>query len=244
MEKVLLAAAEDGRFDIFLMAYNFLRMDQSERVLEVCHEKKIGVALMKTTPVIKYHGLKAMVEQLEKEGKEIHPLYQEGLKRFKDKADRAEQFIRKYDLQNPEEIRMAAIRFVLDNPYVSTVCCSLRTYDEMDRALSLSGSKLSRWEKQKLATYKEACGQLYCRHACGVCELHCPHGVPVNTIMRYNHYFMAQAREKEAMLKYSRIPGARADVCSQCSGHCEQACPYNVPIQGMLLLAHNQLSLV
>ena len=243
MEKVLLAAADDGRFDVFLMAYNFLRMDQSERVLEVCKEKNIGVALMKSTPVIKYYGLKARIEQLEKEKKEIHPLYQEGLKRFKDKADRAEQFIKKYDLKNPEEIRMAAIRFVLDNPNVNTVCCSLGTYDQMEQVLSLSGSKLSEWEKEKLAAYKEGCGELYCRHACGVCEPYCPHGVPVNTIMRYNHYFMAQGREKEAMLKYARIPGARADVCSQCSGYCEDACPYNVPIQGMLLLAHNQLSL-
>ena len=243
MDKVLLAAADDGRFDVFLMAYNFLRLDQSERVLEVCTEKKIGIALMKSTPVIKYYGLKARIEQLEKEKKEIHPLYQEGLKRFKDKADRAEQFIKKYDLKNPEEIRIAAIRFVLDNPNVNTVCCSLGTYDQMEQVLSLSGSKLSEWDKEKLAAYKEGCGELYCRHACGVCELHCPHGVPVNTIMRYNHYFMAQGREKEAMLKYARIPGARADVCSQCSGYCEAACPYNVPIQGMLLLAHNQLSL-
>ena len=244
MDKVLLAAADDGRFDVFLMAYNFLRLDQSEQVLEVCKEKKIGVALMKSTPVIKYYGLKARIEQLEKEKKEIHPLYLEGLKRFKDKADRAEQFIKKYDLKNPEEIRMAAIRFVLDNPNVNTVCCSLGTYDQMEQVLSLSGSKLSEWEKEKLAAYKEGCGELYCRHACGVCEPRCPHGVPVNTIMRYNHYFMAQGREKEAMLKYARIPGARADVCSQCSGYCEAACPYNVPIQGMLLLAHNQLSLV
>ena len=143
MDKVLLAAAEDGRFDVFLMAYNFLRLDQSEQVLEVCKEKNIGTALMKSTPVIKYYGLKTRIEQLEKEGKEIHPLYQEGLKRFKDKADRAEQFIKKHNLQNPEEIRSAAIRFVLSNPNVNTVCCSLGTYDEMELVLSLSGLRLS-----------------------------------------------------------------------------------------------------
>jgi predicted aldo/keto reductase-like oxidoreductase len=57
MDKVLLAAAEDGRFDVFLMAYNFLQMDQAERVLKVCKEKKIGTALMKSTPVQKYFGL-------------------------------------------------------------------------------------------------------------------------------------------------------------------------------------------
>jgi predicted aldo/keto reductase-like oxidoreductase len=61
--------------------------------------------------------------------------------------------------------------------------------------------------------------------------------------MRYNHYFMAQGREKEAMLKYAAIPGAKADMCGECQGYCEAACPYNVPIQAMLILAHDQLSM-
>jgi predicted aldo/keto reductase-like oxidoreductase len=61
--------------------------------------------------------------------------------------------------------------------------------------------------------------------------------------MRYNHYFMAQGREREAMLKYAAIPGTKAEACGECPGYCEAACPYNVPIQGMLILAHDQLSL-
>ena len=243
MESVLLAAAEDGRFDVFLFAYNFLQMDQSERVLEACKEKNIGTTLMKSTPVTKYYILKSRVEQLEKEGKKIHPLYKEGLIRFKDKFDKAEQFIATYNLKNPDEIKAAAIRFVLSNPKVNTVCCSLQTYDEMERIIPLSGSKLSDRDKGKLAAYKEGCGEFYCRHACGVCEPRCPHGVPVNTIMRYFHYFVAQGREKEAMRNYSAIPGAKADVCSECPGYCERACPHNVAVQGLLLLAHNQLSL-
>lgn len=243
METVLLAAADDGRFDVFLMAYNFLQMDQAERVLEVCQEKNIGTTLMKTTPVAKYYIVKSRVDQLEKEGKEVPAFYKDGLQRYKDKADRAEQFIQKYNLQNPEEIRAAAIKFVLSNPRVNTVCCSLQTYDEMERILSLSGKRLESGDIATLAAYTKGCGELYCRHACGLCEPNCPHGVPVNTIMRYNHYFLAQKREKEAMQKYAEIPGAKADVCGTCPGYCEQVCPHNVPIQGMLISAHEQLSL-
>ncbi len=243
MEKVLLAAVDDGRFDVFLMAYNFLQMDQAERVLEASRPKKIGIALMKTTPVTKHEILKSRLEQLEKEGKEIHPLYQEGLKRFRDKADRAEEFIKKHGLKNPDEVKAAAIRFVLSNPDVHTVCCSVRTYEEMEQVVRLSGTRLSPEGQATLAAYKTACGEFYCRHACGLCELECPKRVPVNTIMRYNHYFLAQGREKEAMLKYSQIPGARADACWNCPGYCERACPYGVPVQGMLLLAHRQLTL-
>jgi predicted aldo/keto reductase-like oxidoreductase len=242
MEKVLLAAADDGRFDMFLMAYNFLKMDQSQRVLEVCGQKKIGTAIMKSTPVAIYYSLKSSVERMQKENKDVHPLYKDGLERYKDKVDRADDFIQRYSLENPEEIKEAAIKFVLDNPNVSTVCCLAKTYDELDRFLSLSGKRLSMNDRAMLSKYEEGCGHLYCRHACGLCEPSCLHGVPINTILRFNHYFNAQGREREAMEKYAAIPGPNAEACKECPGTCEKACPFGVPVQGMLLAAHHQLS--
>ena len=243
MEKVLLAAAADGRFDVILLAYNFLQMDMGEHVLRVCKEKNIGTALMKTTPVVKYYGLKARIEELQKQGKEVNEFYLKGLERFKQKAEKAEGFIKKYNLKNPEEIRDASIRFVLDNPDVSTVCCSMKNFNDVERFVSLSGTGLSNVEKKKLYSYKKSWGELYCRHACGICETSCPNNVPVNTIMRYNHYFETQAREKYAMVKYAEIPGVNAKECFSCTGICESACPYNLPVQGMLTMAHEQLSL-
>ncbi len=243
MDKVLLAAAEDGRFDVFLFAYNFLKMDQGDRVLEVCKEKKIGTVLMKSTPTAIFYSMKASIEAMKEQGKEISEFRANGLKRYQDKMDKAQSFIQKYDLKNPQEIQGAAVRFALNNPKVNSVCLPPKTYDELDRFIGLSGSSLSDLDKTKLSQYREGCGELYCRHACGVCEPQCPHGVPVNTIMRYFRYFTAQGREKEAMLNYAAIPGAKADVCRHCPGLCEAACPHNVPVQGMLLLADNQLSL-
>jgi len=235
--------AEDGRFDVILMAYNFLQIDQAEHVLEVCRSKNIGTAIMKSTPIATYYTMKARVEQLQKENKPVDDWAAEGLRRYQDKADRAEGFIRKHNLRNPQEIQNAALRFVLGNPNVGTICGRVKTYEELDRFIRLSGTRLGAAESAKLDSYKEGCGELYCRHACGRCEPACPHGVPVNTIMRYHQYFAAQSREKEAMLNYASIPGVKADVCSNCPGHCEAACPYNVPIQGMLLMAHTQLSM-
>lgn len=243
MERVLLAAVEDGRFDVFLMAYNFLQMDRGERVIQAAKEKKIGITLMKTKPVGTYAVIKSRIEQLEAAGKDIDPLYREGLARYKAIAERAEAFIKKYNLQNPEEVKEASLRFVLSNPDIHTVCCSAKTYAEAEQFLRQSGARLSAGDGLTLARYGDACGRLYCRHACGLCEPECPHGVPVNTIMRYQHYFSAQGREKEAMLKYAHIPGVRAEECARCAGYCEKACPYGVPIQGMLLLAHHQLTL-
>ena len=243
MEKILLAAAEDGRFDVFLMAYNFLRRDNAERVLEACRGKKIGVALMKTAPVAIYYSLKSRIEALEKGKKEIDPLYADGLKRYKEKFEAAQEFIQAHNLKNPDEIRDAAIRFVLGHPDVHTACYPTQTYDALNAIVRLSGTRLTLAESAKLDAYREGCGSLYCRHACGVCEPSCPNGVPVNTILRYQHYFAGQRREKEAMGFYASIPGVRADACRDCAAPCESACPYGVPVQGMLLVAHDTLSM-
>jgi predicted aldo/keto reductase-like oxidoreductase len=243
MEKILLAAAEDGRFEVFLMAYNFLRRDNAERVLKACRQREIGVALMKTAPLSIYNTLKSRVEALEKDKKEVNPLMADGLRRYREKFDAAQEFITTHHLQNPEEIRDAAIRFVLGNPNVHTACCQTQTYSDLNAYLRLSGSRLSPAEKEKLDAYRGGCGGLYCRHACGVCEPSCPQGVPVNTIMRYQHYFLAQRREKEALGLYAGIPGVRAEACQNCPGHCESQCPYGVPIQGLLIAAHDTLTL-
>jgi predicted aldo/keto reductase-like oxidoreductase len=244
MESVLLTAADDGRFDLMMMAYNFLRMDGSEKVLEVCRKKNIGTALMKTKPVTTYYNLKSRIEELKKEGKEINELYVKGLERYQEKAKKAEAFLQRHNLTNPEEIISASVRFVLSNPDVGTVCCSMRNFDDLERFVSLSGTRLTDDDPGKLLAFQKNCGDLYCRHACGLCEPHCPRQVPVNTIMRFDHYFATQGREKEAMRYYAAISGNRADLCKECSGLCEQACPYQVPIQAMLTMAHEHLSLV
>lgn len=242
MEKILLAAAEDGRFDVFLMAYNFLRRDNAEKVLAACREKEIGVALMKTAPVAIYYTIKSMVERLEKDKKAVDPLYVDGLKRYQEKFDAAQEFIRAHDLKSPDEIRGAAIRFVLGQPDVHTACVQTQTYDALTAVLRLSGTRLTAAEGARLEAYREGCGALYCRHACGVCELECPKGVPVNTILRYQQYFAGQRREKEAMGYYAAIPGVKAEACRDCAAPCEAACPYGVPVQGMLLVADDMLS--
>jgi predicted aldo/keto reductase-like oxidoreductase len=61
--------------------------------------------------------------------------------------------------------------------------------------------------------------------------------------MRYNHYFEAQGCEKYAMEKYAQLPVKKAETCQTCTGECEAACPYHVPIQALLVMAHQRLTL-
>lgn len=243
METILTAAAMDGRFDVFLMAYNFVQADNGKKVLEICGKKGIGTTIMKKNPVGLYHAIKNYVDRTKKAGKEPYKPYLDSLSRLKKKADQAGTFIEKYNLQNEKEIRDAAIRFVLNNNNVSSVVCSIRNFDQIGQYVSLSGTDLSMYDKQKLAAFKKGCAHLYCRHACGECESDCPHGVPVNTIMRYYHYFAAEGREEHALKKYLHLDRPKPDLCVNCEGYCEKSCQYGVPIQGMLIAAHEGLTL-
>jgi aryl-alcohol dehydrogenase-like predicted oxidoreductase len=243
MKKVLLAAAEDGRFDVYLMTYNFLNQEQSEEVLRVCNEKGIGTTLMKTNPVGGYFSVKEGIARLEKEGKDIPEFYQKGLAKFKKKYEQAEGFLKKHNLEDPEEIRKAAMKFCLNNPNVNTICVSFRNFDDVAKYVGISGTRLTSSDQAALDTYSQSMGQFYCRHACGICESSCPQNVAVNTIMRYNHYFAVQGREKYAMEKYAKLESRMADQCQNCTGPCEFACPYNVPVQTLLVLAHQNLTL-
>jgi predicted aldo/keto reductase-like oxidoreductase len=244
MDTVLLAAAEDGRFDVMLLVYNFVQREQGERVLQACREKNIGATLMKTNPVGKYLGVQEDIREMEKEGQSVPDNYRRALDRYQAEMDRAEAFLKAGNLREPGEIRDAAIRFVLKNEAVSSVCIRFNNFDLVDAHLRLSGSVLTGKDEKKLSLFRDRCSRLYCRHACGQCEAVCPNGVPVNTIMRYDHYFQAQQREKEAMAKYAALPGQRAGACRDCAGECQRACPHGVPIQAMLDLAHRRLTLV
>jgi len=243
MGKVLLAAAEDGRFDVFLMTHNYLRQEQSEEVLRVCKEKKIGTTLMKTNPVGRYLSWKEAIERLEKEEKEIPEFYRKGLDNLKGKYEKAEGFLKKHNLQNPEEMKEAAIKFCLSNPDVNCICVSFRNFDDVERYVKLSGQRLTPVDQTALDVYAQSFGQFYCRHACGECESECPQSIPINTIMRYNHYFIAQGKEKYAMEKYMKLNADVANNCLNCDGRCQAACPYNVPVQTLLVLAHQNLTL-
>jgi len=246
MDKVLLSAAEDGRFAVMLLVYNFIQREMGEKILKACREKNIGATLMKTNPVGSYLLTKERFEAMKKKAEQDSERLKEMQSRFesaKKMAEEGEWFIKKYNLNNPAEIRTTSTRFGLSHSAVATVLARTRSFEDMDQFLKASGTSLSDMDAKKLAAYAQGPGKLYCRHACGLCEPSCPHRVPVNTIMRYNHYFEAQGQEKYAMSKYAALPTANADLCEQCSGHCEDNCPYGVPIQGLLILAQENLSL-
>jgi predicted aldo/keto reductase-like oxidoreductase len=245
MEEVLVKAAEDGRFDLVLLVYNFVQRQMGENILNACRKNNVGTTIMKTEPFGGY--LLEIIEKIEtskKEGKPVSDKEQIIYDKHHQVIKDAEPFVERYQLNDAASRRDASIRFILDNPDAHSILVSFKNFEEITDYVQLSGTRLTAENHSVINSLSNTFSATYCRHACGLCEIQCPSGVPVNAIMRYNHYFMGQAKEKFAIQKYNEIPGIKASACQDCEGFCEKACPYGVKIQTLLTVAHNNLSLV
>jgi predicted aldo/keto reductase-like oxidoreductase len=257
MEKVLLAAVEDGRFDLMLLSYNFMNKDEAERVLAACKKADIGTTAMKTAPGAvelpewdpenPTGPLLAYIERKEDEGqtreKSIQEI-EEWLASQKEAYEKTAPFREKYGIKSPAELRVVAAKWVLQNPDMHTVCLGMRDFEQVDRFVELSGSRLTVADTRFLDDYRLAHNSLYCRHGCSECLGACSENVPVNTIMRYSYYFTGQGREKEAMGKYARLAMNNGARCLECTAtSCDGACPHGLDIRANVLSAHSLLTI-
>jgi predicted aldo/keto reductase-like oxidoreductase len=247
MDQVVLAAAEDGRFDVVLFVYNYLNADAGAKVLSACEAKDMGTTLMKMDPAFYiqedkniFAGLK---ERFKSQGKELPEAVIKLEEQSRERAAKTEAFLKSHGLAGLEQARGAAIRFCLSRSEVHCVCPSINSFEDLDSFLGLSGAPLSAEDEALLAGCAGVAGGATCRFACGACEPACPRGVPVNAVMRYNYYFKAKGWEKTALTAYASLGARGAASCADCPGPCETACPHGVPIHGKLVIAHETLSL-
>lgn len=260
MEKVLLAAVEDGRFDLMLFVYNFMSREVGEKILSACKEKNIGTTAMKvyagklefvpfdsknpTEEQLKY--IKALTERGMERDKTIAYLtmrYKAAQKEVELHKAVIDAFVAEHGVKTQDELDVASLRWVLGNTDLHSVCVSLSNFESVDKRLPLSGTRLTAANERFLGDYARVHGKYYCRHGCTDCLSFCPHGVPVSTVMRYSYYFNRAGREKLAMEKYAKLREVNGLRCLDCDGPCLGMCPYGVSIQASLLKAHGMLTL-
>ena len=241
IDKVLLAAVDDGRFDVFLMTYNFMNAPQAEIVLDACEKKGIGTAIMKSNPVVIYNILDGYIKKMEEKGDTIPEYYAVFHDKYLKQNEYAKEYFSTYDIKNNDELSKAAQLFVLSNVKAHTTCFDCRNLEDVDWILKLSGKKLDSLHTDLLDHYRENFGYLNCRIGCNLCEKSCPHKMPINTIMRYNYYFQKKGDQKHAMELYSKLNSPKPELCKSCPGYCENACPYGVAAKGLLAMAHDNL---
>jgi len=241
LEKVMMTAIDDGRFDVFMMTHNYLTQDVTGRILDACTEKNIGTAIIKSNPVMLYQLLDGVVTRLENEGKDS-----DGYKNWRQKFDPAiqkgKEYFGKYGYESEEDLIAAGITYIVSDPRAHTVCLDFKNLESAQTWLGQSGTHFETEQANLLGDYKQHLGFLNCRMGCNACEKACPYHLPVNNIMRYHYYFQNKRQEKEAMKLYARVQGTRAEVCHSCTAPCEDACPYGVHTKALMALAHEHLS--
>jgi predicted aldo/keto reductase-like oxidoreductase len=255
IEKVCLAAAEDGRFDLTLFIYNFMNTEPGEKILAACKKNNVGTTAMKTSPgILKFdpvdpenltekqeESIKRMMNRGSTREEAIQRM-QERLKSQQENYEKTKPFVEKYGVKTEDQLRLASIQWVLQNSAMHTICISFSDYDLIDNVVPLSGTKMSEADRQFLEEYKLGYNNQYCRHGCNLCVEKCPHQLPVSSIMRYAYYYKCQGREKDAMQKYAKLNGLNATHCMTCNAPCLKSCPYGVHAQANLLEAHSLLT--
>ena len=141
-------------------------------------------------------------------------------------------------------VRQAVIKWMLAQPNIDTLTISMRTIEDIDEYVAVSGSPtLSPEEKKALKGYGSLLDRDYCRPGCDGCMNACPYGVQISDILRYRLYFNNYGREKYAMELYGKLSRTRsALLCADCSGACEISCPFALAIRRKLIEAHGELT--
>ncbi len=256
MADILCAAAEDGRFDVLLLVYNFLNHSEGDRILASSKANNVGTTAMKTAPG------KLRAEPFDPEN--MSELYQQylhlmlragrsresALRELQEYSDAQNQFVEKtqrfaerYGIENEEALHLASIQWVIQNPDMHTACISVWNFDFIDKIVALSGTQLTAPAEELLQESRSTLEAQYCRHGCVECMDSCPFHVPVSNIMRYAYYFEAQGRERHAMSRYAALDGPGAAPCKDCAGLCAGACRYGLHIQLNMLQVHDLLTL-
>ncbi len=63
LEDILMAAIEDGRYDVLFFPYNFLDPEMGERVINACQLHDIGKMIMKSNPVSVFENYENVIKQ-------------------------------------------------------------------------------------------------------------------------------------------------------------------------------------
>jgi len=254
MEKVLIAAAEDGRFDVMLLVYNFMNSEEGEKILKACAKNDVGTSLMKVKPGVisidpfdpdnpseEHAKVLARLEKRGIEGKEANERIRKWLKEDQANIAKTKPFLDKHGVKTEDELDRLSVQWVLKNASAHTTCVAMPGFDDVDKYVPLSGTELAAADAATLGDWALAYGHGYCRHGCSTCLSACPSQMPVSTIMRYASYFAKQGREKYAMQKYADLPASVA-ACLGCDAPCTSACPHGVNVPAQLLEAERLLS--
>ncbi len=131
-----------------------------------------------------------------------------------------------------------ALQYILEYP-VSTVIPGMDSLQQVEENASVGSrsENLTPAERDKLDREIQEQGATFCRR-CGYCQP-CPQGIDIPLVFLLDGYYTRYGLTAWAKERYRGMK-VQPDACTECK-ECEDKCPYNLPINQMLVEARARL---
>ena len=144
------------------------------------------------------------------------------------------------DVKLPPDGPLAAIKWVLSNPAISTTVPYSKNIAEMEMNVRAMTEPYTPQDEKMLYARNEEIRPLYCR-MCYECKGKCPKGVPVTDELRFLAYNDFGGNLQQARANFMQLPKRVRNVqCSDCAS-CVISCPNGVMVRNRLIRAQELL---
>jgi len=131
---------------------------------------------------------------------------------------------------------LAALKWVVNKPYVATTIPSITDNDQLDENLKAMGNPLTSSDEKLLAAHLEMIRPVYCR-LCGECDGACKKGLPVADVLRFLTYADGYGQFALGRERFKELADEQAAVrCGDCA-ECTVQCPHGVQVQAQMARA-------
>jgi aryl-alcohol dehydrogenase-like predicted oxidoreductase len=145
------------------------------------------------------------------------------------------------EIKLPEEGPLAAIKWVLTNPAISTTVPYSENISQLEMNFRAMAEPFTPQDQKMLYVRNEEIRPLYCR-MCYECKGQCPKGVPVTDELRILAYNDFGGNFPQARASFRSLPKEIQEIrCSDCSA-CAIECPNGVDVRNRLIRAQELLA--
>ncbi|MGO9317451.1 MAG: aldo/keto reductase [Terracidiphilus sp.] len=135
-----------------------------------------------------------------------------------------------------EGAMLAALKWVINKPSISTTIPSITDMDQLDENLKAMSNPLSASDEKILSAHLDAIRPLYCR-MCGQCDGACQKGLPVADVLRFLTYADGYGQFALGRERFLELSAAHKSVrCGDCAV-CTVNCPHGVRVSDRMARA-------
>ncbi len=145
------------------------------------------------------------------------------------------------DIELPEEGPLAAIKWVLTNPAISTTVPYSENVSQLEMNFRAMTEPYTPQDEKMLYVRNEEIRPFYCQ-MCYECKGQCPQGVPVTDELRILAYNDFGGNFPQARGSFRSLPKEKQEIrCSDCAS-CAVECPNGVDVRNRLIRAQELLA--